>query len=61
VRDFIEEVRIGGRLVPAMRALAAMHALMLVTSMDHGARLFGRGELPCGRLLMIDPNDCVKM
>jgi len=60
-RDFIKEVWIGGRLVAAMRALAAMHTLMLVASMDHGARLFGRGELPRGGLLMIDPNDCVKM
>lgn len=61
VRDLIEEMRIGRRLVTSMRALAAMHPLMLVAGMDYGAGLFGGSELPGGRLLMIDPDDCMKM
>jgi hypothetical protein len=40
-----------------MRAFAAVHALMLVMRMDHGAGLLRGGEVPGGRLLMIDPND----
>ena len=61
VRDFIKEMMIGGRLVTAVRALAAMYALMLVLRVDHRIRLLGRCELPSGRLLMIDPNDGVKV
>jgi hypothetical protein len=55
VRDFIKEAMIGGRLVAAVRALAAVHALMLVMRMDYRTRLLGRRELPNGRSLMIDP------
>ena len=57
VRDLIKKMLIGRRLVPAVRALAAVHALMLIVRMNHGARLLGRRELPCGRPLMIDPDD----
>lgn len=61
VNDFVKEVWIGGRFVTAVRALAAVHTLVLVVSMNHGARLFGGCELPGGRLLMVDPNDSMKM
>ena len=57
VRDIIEIMAIGGGLMAAVRALAAVHALMLVMRMDHGARLFGGGEVPGGRLLMVYPDD----
>jgi hypothetical protein len=59
VRDFIEEVMIGGRLVAAVRALAAVYALMLVMRVDYRVRLLGRRELPSGRSLMIDPDNGV--
>src|ERR1700737_4629737 len=42
VRDLVKKMLIGGRLVTAVRALAAVYALMLVVSMDHGVRLLGR-------------------
>jgi hypothetical protein len=32
---------------------------MLVLRMNHRVRLLGRGELPDGRSLMIDPDDGV--
>jgi hypothetical protein len=59
VRDLIKILPIGGRLLTAVRALAAVSALMLAVRMDHGVRLFGRRELPNGRALMIDPDDGV--
>lgn len=54
-----EEMRVGGGLVAAMRTLSAVHALMLIMRMDHAVRLLGRRELPHGRPLMINPNDCM--
>jgi hypothetical protein len=47
---------IGRRFVAAVSAFAAVYALMLIMCVDHAARLFGRGEMPRRRLLMIDPN-----
>jgi hypothetical protein len=52
---------IGGRLMTAVRALAAMYALMLVMRVDHRTRLLRRRELPNGCLLMIDSNNGVKV
>ena len=57
LRNFIEKPVIRGRLVAAVRALAAVHPLMLLMCMDDAVGLFRGGELPDGRLLMIDPND----
>jgi hypothetical protein len=42
VRDLIEELVIDGRLVAAVRALAAVHALMLVVRVDDRIGLLGR-------------------
>ena len=61
MRDLIKKMLIGGRLVAAVRALAAVYALMLAVRMDHGIHLFGRRELPSGRALMIDPDDGMKV
>jgi len=60
MRDFVEELMIGRRFVAAMRALAAMHP-GLAMRVNHRAFLFGRGELPYGGLLVIDPYNGVKM
>jgi len=57
VRDIVEVMPIRGRLVAAVRALAAVDSLVLIMRVDHRARLLGRGELPDGRPLMIDPDD----
>ncbi len=59
VRDLLKKMLVGGRLVAAVRALAAVSALLLAARMDHGVRLLGRRELPSGRPLMIDPDDGV--
>jgi hypothetical protein len=61
MRHFLKKPRIGGSLVSAMSALAAMNVLMLIVRVDHGAGLLGGGELPGCCLLMIDPNDGVKV
>jgi ABC-type multidrug transport system fused ATPase/permease subunit len=60
LRDFVEELVIGRRLMPAMCALAAVHAGLAVR-VNHRVFLFGRGELPDGGLLVIDPYNGVKM
>jgi hypothetical protein len=60
-RHVFKKSRIAGRLVPAVSALAAMDLLMLIMCADHGAGLLGRCELPSGRLMVIDPNDGVKV
>jgi hypothetical protein len=57
--NFIKKLVIGGRFVAAVIGLAAVYTLMLVMRMDHGVRLLRRGEMPGGRLLVIDPNDGV--
>jgi hypothetical protein len=57
--NFIKKLVIGGGFVAAMIALAAVYTLVLVMRMDHGVRLLGGGEVPSGRLLVIDPNDGV--
>ena len=56
VRNVIKILTIGRRFVAAVSALAAVYALMLIVRVNHAARLFGRGEMPSRRLLMIDPN-----
>ncbi len=56
MRDVIKKLTIGGRPMAPVCALAAVYTLMLIMSPDHAALLFGRGEVPSGRLLMIDPN-----
>src|ERR1700722_6974369 len=57
--NILEKMRIGGRSMTAMRALAAVNPLMLVLRMHHGFFLLGRREVPGGCLLMIDPNNCM--
>lgn len=56
VRNVIKILTIGRRFVAAVSAFAAVYALMLIVRVNHAARLFGRGEMPCRRLLVIDPN-----
>jgi hypothetical protein len=59
LRDIIEKMMIGLRFVTAMRALAAVDALVLVLRMHHGLFLFRWREMPCGCFLVIYPNDGV--
>ena len=60
LRDFVKKNMIGRRFMPAMRALAAVHAGLAVR-VNHRVFLFGRGELPDGGPLVIDPYNGVKM
>jgi hypothetical protein len=56
MRHLLKELTVGRRLVAAVRALAAVHALMLIVRANHAGRLVRGSEVPGGRLLMIDPN-----
>jgi hypothetical protein len=53
--DIIEKMMISAGSVTAVRALAAVNALMLILRVYHRLFLFCRREVPGGRLLMIDP------
>jgi len=57
LRNIIEKMMIGRRLVTAVCALAAVNPLVLILGTHHGLFLFRRGEMPRGCLLVIDPND----
>ena len=57
LRDVIEKMMIGAGSMTAVRALAAVYPLMLIFRVHLGLFLFGRREVPRGRLLMIDPNN----
>jgi hypothetical protein len=59
LRNIIEEMMIGRRLVAAVSALAAMNALVLVVRANLGFFLCRRREMPRGGFLMIYPNDSV--
>jgi hypothetical protein len=55
--DIIEEVMIRGRSVSAMRALSAVNPLVLILRVNPALFLFRGVEVPCGCVLMIDPNN----